>query len=131
MRPHHALTLAAAVFFLGQHAAFAGAPLKGIDVKLGKNPGGGAAARMTTDASGKADFGVLPKGQGYTVTIGPLPGSAQVMVEGGAEGAVFREIDPASTDRQAPINVTSTGGARIVVEIESARVKSHSNVNNN
>jgi hypothetical protein len=45
--------------------AWAGSPLKGVDVKLGRNPGGGCAAR-TTDGSGKADFGVWPKGD-YTL----------------------------------------------------------------
>jgi hypothetical protein len=45
--------------------AVAGSPLKGIDVKLGKNPGGGCSAR-TTDANGGADFGVWPKGE-YTL----------------------------------------------------------------
>jgi len=41
-----------------------GAPLKGVDVKLGKNPGGLAAAR-TTNGNGKFDFGVMPKGSYY------------------------------------------------------------------
>ena len=58
------VAIAAACLFLAQ-TVFAGAPLKGIDVKLGKNPGGGCAAR-TTDASGTADFGVWPKGN-YTL----------------------------------------------------------------
>lgn len=50
---------------LSSQFALAGSPLKGIDVKLGKNPGGGCAAR-TTDANGVADFGMWPKGD-YTL----------------------------------------------------------------
>ncbi len=49
--------------------AYAGAPLKGVDVKLGKNPGGSPAAR-TTDASGHFDFGVVEKGS-YDLTLSP------------------------------------------------------------
>jgi hypothetical protein len=45
-----------------------GAPLKGVDVKLGKNPGG-MYARTTTDIDGQFSFGVLPKGS-YMLTIG-------------------------------------------------------------
>ncbi len=39
-----------------------GAPLKGVDVKLGKNPGGSPAARTTTDTSGHFSFGNVPLG---------------------------------------------------------------------
>lgn len=46
----------------------AGAPLKGVDVKLGKNPGGSPAARTTTDSKGKFNLGVVPAGS-YILTL--------------------------------------------------------------
>ncbi len=48
----------------------AAAPLKGVAVKLGRNPGGGAAARtFTPDSDGRIDFGVLPAGSYYVMLL--------------------------------------------------------------
>ncbi len=69
------LLLASVALSLFAQAALAGAPLKGVDVKLGKNPGGGCAAR-TTDAAGHANFGVqptLPRGVVYTLVTVDRP----------------------------------------------------------
>lgn len=47
-----------------------GAPLKSVDVKLGKNPGGSPAARTTTDPDGNFIFPVVPEGQ-YILIVEP------------------------------------------------------------
>ena len=50
-------------------AETAGAPLKGVDVKLGRNPGGAVTRIVTTDAEGNFSFGLLPPGS-YFIVIG-------------------------------------------------------------
>lgn len=54
------------------HVLVPGGPLKGIDVKLGRNPGGGIQARTTTNNSGKYEFTNLPN-DGYRIYV-DIPG---------------------------------------------------------
>jgi hypothetical protein len=132
---------------LAVHTAFAGAPLKGIDVKLGKNPGGGCAAR-TSDASGNVNFGVWPKGS-YTVNLAAasLPANARssnlsnfkVEISGVTEGRVAHVLPATNVDDLEPITVTSDGKSPLIVKVSDgtgepvdwAKIKSHSNQNNN
>ena len=130
------ITVAAACLFLAQNV-FAGAPLKGVDVKLGKNPGGGCAAR-TTDAGGTADFGVWPKGN-YTLEfaaptakgpagqandrslIMPALMRARVVISGATGGKIERDVNTgASTERAAPIQFSLDGKQRLVVVVSAA-----------
>jgi hypothetical protein len=116
-------------------SVFAGAPLKGVDVKLGKNPGGGCAAR-TTDAGGKADFGVWPKGN-YTLEFAPGASIAapaatartappaviklHVVISGAAAGRMERDLEAgATTERAAPIQFSLDGSERLVVVVSAA-----------
>jgi hypothetical protein len=134
---------AAATFFLLAQFAFAGAPLKGIDVKLGKNPGGGCAAR-TTDSGGKADFGMWPKGN-YTLEFAPAssslaatpatsrtqapatkPGATtsmklHVVITGASGGKLERDFDAGqSSDRAAPLQFSLDGKQSLVVLVTAA-----------
>ena len=135
------LIIAAAFCVLFVQSALAGAPLKGIDVKLGKNPGGGCAAR-TTDGAGKANFGVWPKGN-YTLSFAPgaLPNAAgqtanraqnaapkptaskiQIVIQGATGGKIEREIDTGgNASRVAPVQFSLGGVEELVVVVTTAQ----------
>lgn len=134
---------------------FAGAPLKGVDVKLGKNPGGSPAAR-TTDAGGKASFGVLEKGSYYVMVALPAaaaqqpaagrakeharPKSCTVTIGGAAGGPVTAEWN-LETNRPSSVghggSAKSEHGDKVTFEsdgvhpIEVTIIKSKSNITNN
>ena len=135
--------VAAATFIFLAQFAFAGAPLKGIDVKLGKNPGGGCAAR-TTDTGGNADFGVWPKGN-YTLEFAPADSSLaaapatsrteappsklsapsltklHVVITGAAGGKLERDFDAGqSAERAAPLRFSLDGKQSLVVLVTAA-----------
>jgi hypothetical protein len=132
---------------LAAQTAFAGVPIKGVDVKLGKNPGGSVAARASGE-SGEANFGVLPQGS-YTVTFNATNLAADartakvnklhVEISGGAQGAIKHVLPAATAETLEPIEVLSDGKTPLVVHVSDggsepvdwARVKSHSNTNNN
>lgn len=70
-------------------ATVSGAPLKGVDVKLGKNPGGKAAARtMTTNKDGDVNFGNLEAGEYYVILA---RASQSGMVSGKPSGEEIKE----------------------------------------
>jgi hypothetical protein len=133
------VAVAAACLILAQ-TVFAGAPLKGIDVKLGKNPGGGCAAR-TTDAGGKADFGVWPKGN-YTLEFAPAAANrpagqakdrslvmpalmrAHVVISGATGGKIERDVEARATNDRAapavPVEFSLDGKQALVVVVSAA-----------
>jgi hypothetical protein len=132
--------------------AYAGAPLKGVDVKLGKNPGGGASAR-TTNADGKIDLGVLPAGSYYVLLTPPknvdvktLP-DAQIEIHGAKDGLLrkrwsyatnkaFEATEAAAAarggaDKGAEKILFTSDGSHPVVIVATAVVKAKSNISNN
>ena len=87
-------------------AALAGAPLKGVDVKLGKNPGGGVASR-TTDGMGRFNFGVLPRGS-YRITLSlpeapeaARPKAIEIIVYSTAKGTADSVLEPSEVERKS------------------------------
>ncbi len=101
--------------------AWAGVPLRGIGVSLGKVPGGGVATR-TTDEHGQAHFGtlpVLPRGVVYEITVGAVPGKARVEVSGAAGGPRQKNLEHAVAGRAGAgaIRLDSDGKTPLVVTV--------------
>lgn len=108
----------------------AGAPLKGVDVKLGKNPGGGAAARTTTDSGGKFNLGVVPAGS-YSLIFAPTE-PVEISVQGSVGGPIKKSFNPAtqSTAKTAApekIDLVSDGHT----PLNGTIIRSKSNITNN
>ena len=128
MKINRGSILASVLCLLFAHSVFGGAPLKGIDVKLGKNPGGGCAARTTNEA-GKASFGVWPKGN-YTLSISPAaqkngqmaarsaPSRMHLVIVGATGGKIERDIDAGATsERTAPASFALNGKDELIVTV--------------
>lgn len=127
-------------------AVFAGAPLKGVDVKVGKNPGGTVASRVSGDG-GDVNFGVLPQGN-YTVTISAAklapnarmakPEKLHVEIRAASQRVVTHVLAAASSE-STPIEIVSDGKTPLLVTVndgqgepvDAVRIKSHSNSPNN
>ena len=136
MRTGRIVAIASAVTLSLSFAALAGVPLKGVDVKLGKNPGGGCAAR-TTDAAGKANFGVWPAGN-YNITFGPptpstatsnatarsiappMPTRMHLVLTGATGGKIERDLGASESNARAtPINFAMNGKEELIVVVSN------------
>ena len=98
-----------AILLLAAGHAVAGAPLKGVDVKLGRNPGGSPVARTTTDASGAFAFADLPAGS-YTLTF---ERPAEPKATPGSAASARGAPPPAAQIARARVNLVA-GGQTIV-----------------
>jgi hypothetical protein len=124
----------AAFLFAAVITVQAGAPIRNGDVKLGKSPGGNAAARTTTDDSGHFSFPAQPAGS-YTITISTSE-AATVTVHGAAGGTIRKSSSATSSSARAAaaslkVDLKSDGKTPLTGIVETAVVRSRSNVKNN
>lgn len=93
------------------HVMVPGGPLKGIDVKLGKNPGGGIQARTTSGDDGKYEFTNVPN-DNYRiyVDIPGLPMDSNYTLTVDATNLVFTDLNYyADSNSVYPILPTAVG----------------------
>jgi hypothetical protein len=132
-----------------QPGTVAGAPLKGVDVKLGRNPGGSPAARTTTDGEGRFNLGVVAAGS-YVLELEKPKSSGDsaiesvtVSLQGAAGGAVnvgWNFTTGRPFDAAAQSTAKSRAPDKIIVESDGHHpltgvcatiIKSKSNISNN
>jgi hypothetical protein len=105
MKKHHNILLIVFLFtVIFPLSVMAGAPLKGVDVKLGRNPGG-IIANRTADNQGKSDFGLLPAGSYY---LEFAASGMHIEVTGSSQGKIVRDIavdEPAGKTRRVPVRI--------------------------
>jgi len=92
-----------------------GAPLKGVDVKLGKSPGGSPAARTTTDAEGSFTLPVVPEGE-YVLTL-------ELKKETAGAQAARASSDAAESLKFCRVTLKLPGGEKVEKEFDLARNK--------
>ena len=115
--------LLAAAGLLAAQGAIAGAPLKGVDVKLGRNPGGTLAARTTTGSDGGFVFDDLPAGS-YRIEIALVPSTLGARLNSSKSNIVQTGSESRNGVQAVTVAaVLGTGAASAAVTITAPRGK--------